>query len=156
MEKNKSEEELIDKTNTAISELVVDKDSMQKAFNYYNGVLDAEQYRYIKDNYGIGNPTSVEFVPLIRKHVDALVGEFLGTPILPKISCKDSKTISSITREKELMISSSSCPPQNGLTSSNRSKEKPVPVPKSSVEPPLLAQITASERTTETSASGLE
>jgi hypothetical protein len=42
MEKNKSEEELIDKTNTAISELVVDKDSMQKAFNYYNGVLDAE------------------------------------------------------------------------------------------------------------------
>ena len=106
MEKNKSEEELIDKTNTAISELVVDKDSMQKAFNYYNGVLDAEQYRYIKDNYGIGNPTSVEFVPLIRKHVDALVGEFLGTPILPKISCKDSKTISNITREKELMISS--------------------------------------------------
>lgn len=102
----KSEEELIDKTNTAISELVVDKDSMQKAFNYYNGVLDAEQYRYIKENYGIGNPTSVEFVPLIRKHVDALVGEFLGTPILPKISCKDSKTISAITREKELKISS--------------------------------------------------
>lgn len=105
MEYSKSEEELIDKTNIAIAELVYDKNKMQKAYNYYNGVLDAEQYRYIKENYGIGNPTSVEFVPLIRKHVDALVGEFLGTPILPKISCKDNKTISNISREKELMIS---------------------------------------------------
>jgi len=41
---------------------------------------------------------------LIRKHVDALVGEYLGTPILPKISCKDAKTISAMTREKELLI----------------------------------------------------
>jgi hypothetical protein len=41
---------------------------------------------------------------LIRKHVDALVGEYLGTPILPKISCKDTKTISAMTREKELLI----------------------------------------------------
>jgi len=43
---------------------------------------------------------------LIRKHVDALVGEYLGTPILPKISCKDVKTISAMTREKELQITS--------------------------------------------------
>ena len=36
----------------------------------------------------------------LKKHVDALVGEFLGTPILPKVSCKDSRTISNIGREK--------------------------------------------------------
>jgi hypothetical protein len=30
------------------------------------------------------------------------VGEYLGTPVLPKVSCKDSATISKITREKEL------------------------------------------------------
>jgi hypothetical protein len=59
----------------------------------------------LEENFGLGNPTSIEFTPLIRKHVDALIGEYLGTPILPKISCKDDKTITNITREKELYIS---------------------------------------------------
>lgn len=95
---------MIDKTNEAITELVYDKYELQKAYNYYAGKRDPEQYRYLEENYGIGNPTSVEFTPLIKKHVDALVGEFLGTPILPKISCKDADTISNITREKQLKI----------------------------------------------------
>jgi hypothetical protein len=42
--------------------------------------------------------------PMVKKHIDALIGEYLGTPILPKISCKDSETISAITREKSLQI----------------------------------------------------
>lgn len=99
-----SDKELIDKTNGAISELVYDKYELQKAYNYYNGKRDKEQFRYLEENYGIGSPTSVEFTPLLKKHVDALVGEYLGTPILPKISCKDSETISNITREKQLQI----------------------------------------------------
>lgn len=98
------EKELIDKTNAAISELVYNKYELQKAYNYYNGKRDPEQYRYLEENFGIGSPTSVEFTPLLKKHIDALVGEYLGTPILPKISCKDSETISSITREKQLKI----------------------------------------------------
>jgi hypothetical protein len=104
MNKDKTQEELIQKTDIAIAELVYDKHDLQKAYNYYNGKRDAEQFRYLEENFGIGNPTAVEFTPLIRKHVDALVGEYLGTPILPKISCKDSNTISAITREKELYI----------------------------------------------------
>lgn len=100
-----SNEELIQKTDIAISELVYDKDDLQKAYNYYNCKRDAEQFKYLEENFGLGNPTSIEFTPLIRKHVDALIGEYLGTPILPKISCKDSDTISNITREKELQIS---------------------------------------------------
>lgn len=99
-----SHERMIEKTNEAISELVYDKHDLQKAYNYYAGKRDPEQYRYLEENYGIGNPTSVEFTPMIKKHVDALVGEFLGTPILPKISCKDNDTISNITREKQLKI----------------------------------------------------
>lgn len=99
-----TQQEMIDKTNEAISELVYDKFELQKAYNYYAGKRDPEQYRYLEENYGIGNPTSVEFTPLIKKHVDALIGEFLGTPILPKISCKDPDTISNITREKQLKI----------------------------------------------------
>ena len=99
-----TQNELIEKTDSAISELVYDKVKLQKAYNYYNGFRDAEQFKYLEENFGIGNPTAVEFTPLIRKHVDALIGEYLGTPILPKISCKDEKTISSMTREKELLI----------------------------------------------------
>ena len=99
-----SQQVMIDKTNEAISELVYDKFELQKAYNYYAGKRDPEQYRYLEENYGIGNPTSVEFTPLIKKHVDALIGEFLGTPIIPKISCKDDDTISNIQREKQLQI----------------------------------------------------
>jgi hypothetical protein len=98
---------MIDKTNEAISELVYDKFELQKAYNYYAGKRDPEQYRYLEENYGIGNPTSVEFTPLIKKHVDALIGEFLGTPIIPKVSCKDDDTISNIQREKQLKIKES-------------------------------------------------
>ena len=98
------DQELIDYTNKTIAELVYPKWDLQKAYNYYNGKMDADQYRYLEENYGIGNPTSVEFIPLIKKHIDALVGEYLGTPILPKVTCKDSATLSKITREKEIKI----------------------------------------------------
>lgn len=99
-----SNEELISKTDETISELVYDKFELQKAYNYYNGKRDKEQFKYLEENFGIGSPTSVEFTPLLKKHIDALVGEYLGTPILPKVSCKDSDTITSITREKQLQI----------------------------------------------------
>nr|DAT00295.1 MAG TPA: portal protein [Caudoviricetes sp.] len=97
-------EELIQKTNECIQDLVYDKWELQKAYNYYEGFRDKRQYEYLEKNFGIGNPTSVSFTPLVKKHIDALVGEFLGTPILPKISCKDTDTISNINREKQLEI----------------------------------------------------
>ena len=101
---NKKDSELIELTNKAIAELVYPKWELQKAYNYYNGKRDAEQFRYLEENFGIGNPTSVEFIPLIKKHIDALIGEYLGTPIVPRVTCKDKETISKISREKELTI----------------------------------------------------
>lgn len=99
-----SNEDLLRKTDDAISELVYNKTKLQKAYNYYYGKRDKEQYKYLEENFGIGSPTSVQFTPLLRKHVDALVGEFLDTPILPKVTCKDDQTISNIGREKQLEI----------------------------------------------------
>ena len=99
-----TQEELILKTNLAISELVYDKEKQRKSYNYYNCKRDPEQYKYLEENYGIGQPTAVEFTPLIRKHIDALVGEYLDIPILPKVSCKDEDTINNIFREKQLKI----------------------------------------------------
>lgn len=88
--KEKTDDELIEITNQTINELVYPKTKLQKAYNYYNGILDADQFKYLEDNYGLGVATQLEFIPLIKKHVDYLVGEFLGMPILPKVSCKDS------------------------------------------------------------------
>ena len=99
-----SKEELIAKTNLAIGELVYDKEKLRKSYNYYNCKRDEEQFKYLEENYGIGQPTAVEFIPLIRKHVDALVGEYLDLPVLPKVSCKDEETINNIFREKQLKI----------------------------------------------------
>ena len=97
-------EELVSKTDLTIAELVYEKQKLKKAYNYYNCIRDEEQFKYLEENYGIGQPTSVEFIPLIRKHVDYLIGEYLEAPILPKISCKDSETIDFIFKEKQNLI----------------------------------------------------
>ena len=65
---------------------------------------DKMQFAHLEENYGLGNPTSISFTPLIRKHIDSLIGEFLSLPILPKISCKDKGTLSNIFRDKQLVI----------------------------------------------------
>lgn len=88
----------------AISELVYPKTALQKAYNYYHGKRDAEQFKHIEENYGLGTPTSIMFNPLVRPHIDRLVGEYLGLNQDLKVSCKDSETISSIMREKQLQI----------------------------------------------------
>lgn len=103
----KDDEYLIQQTDLAISELVYDKVSLIKAYNYYSGMRDKMQFAHLEENYGLGNPTSITFTPLIRKHIDSLIGEFLSLPILPKISCKDKKTLSNIFRDKQLEITKS-------------------------------------------------
>ena len=97
-------EKMIKRTDEIIAELVREKVELQKAYNYYAGIRDEEQFKYLEENFGIGSPTSVKMTPMVKKHIDALIGEYLGTPILPKISCKDSDTISAITREKSIAI----------------------------------------------------
>lgn len=104
--KKGSDEYLVEMTDSTISELVHEKKDLYKAYNYYHGVRDKYQYEHLEKNYNIGNPTSIQFVPLIRKHVDAIIGEFLTTEIRPKISCKDKKTLTNILRDKQLEIAS--------------------------------------------------
>lgn len=101
-----TKDELIDKTDKTIAELVYPKMDLWKAYNYYNGIRDERQFAYLKEKYGLSQPTSLHFTPLIKKHLDALIGEYLGTPIIPKIFCKDSETINNIDREKQLKIAS--------------------------------------------------
>lgn len=103
--KKGSDDYLMDCADFIIGDLVREKESLYKAYDYYNGIRDVFQYESLEKNFGIGNPTSVDFVPLIRKHIDAIVGEYLSTKISPKISCKDEKTLTNIYRDKQLQVS---------------------------------------------------
>jgi len=80
------------------------KTDLETTYNYYNGILDKERYKYLENNYGIGNPASIEFVPLIRKHVDALIGELLREPIDPRITCSNREALDFIENEKKIQI----------------------------------------------------
>ena len=94
----------IEKINSCISDLVYDKVQLRKAYNYYHCKRDPEQFKHIEDNYGIGTPTSIGFTPLIKKHIDVLIGEYLELDPDLQISCKDEDTVTDIMRDKQLKI----------------------------------------------------
>lgn len=104
MKYNKEEERQIKIIDKAISELVYEKTQLIKAYNYYHGKRDPEQFKHLEENYGIGTPTSIEFVPLVRKHIDVLVGEYLTIPAMPKVSCKDKDTLTQINEDRLVAI----------------------------------------------------
>ena len=104
MRHSEKENKLINEASKIKAELVYEKKKLIKAYRYYHGKRDPNQYKHLEENYGLGNPTSISFTPLIRKHIDSLIGEFLSLPILPKISCKDKGTLSNIFRDKQLEI----------------------------------------------------
>lgn len=102
--KKGSDDYLMDYCDYIIGELVHEKRDLIKAYNYFNGVRDHYQYENLEKNFGVGNPTSVGFTPLTRKHIEAIVGEYLTTKPKPKISCRDQRTLSCIDRDKQLQI----------------------------------------------------
>lgn len=102
--KKGSDDYLTEVADEIIGRLVHEKEHLFKAYNYYQGFRDRYQFEHLEQNYDVGNPTSVKFTPLIRKHVDAIVGEYLSTKIQPKISCKDKRTLTNIMRDKQLEI----------------------------------------------------
>ena len=100
--KEDTKNEKIKQINRVIADLVYDKTAIKKAYNYYHGKMDLDQYKHLEENYGIGTPTQIKFIPLIKKHIDALIGYFLDLPLNVQISCKDEDTVSKIFREKYL------------------------------------------------------
>lgn len=90
--------------DSAINELVYDKAALRMAYNYYHGKRDAAQFKHIEENYGIGVPTGITFNPLVRPHIDRLIGEYLGLNQDLKVTCKDDETLSNIMRDKQLKI----------------------------------------------------
>jgi hypothetical protein len=96
----------IQQIDAALSELVYEKAALQMAYNYYHAKRDIAQFKHIEENYGIGVPTGVTFNPLVRPHIDRLVGEYLGLNQDLNVSCKDYNTLSNIMRDKKIQIDS--------------------------------------------------
>lgn len=104
-EKQKEKEEnLIDEFDRLISHLVYRKEHLKKAYDYYNGEYSEDRFQYLKDVYGTQTPTSVDFIPLVRTHIDKLIGEFLNDEINPGVTCKDSETLANINAERKAKI----------------------------------------------------
>lgn len=97
-------EKEIQQINKAIGELVYDKVQLRTAYDYYHSRRRADAFKFLEDKYGLGVPTEVAFNPLVRPHIDRLIGEYLSLNPDVKITCKDSDTISNIMRDKQLEI----------------------------------------------------
>ena len=76
-----------------IGRLIVEKDHIPICRKYYSGSRDKEEYQYLTDNYGIGNAIDIQFTPIIKPRIDALVGLFLSESFSYRITTTDSKTI---------------------------------------------------------------
>ena len=98
------EDNLIDEFDRLISHLVYRKEHLKRAYDYYNGEYSEERFQYLKDVYGTQTPTAVDFIPLVRTHIDKLIGEFLEDEINPGVTCKDAETLSNINAEKKAKI----------------------------------------------------
>jgi hypothetical protein len=99
-----SDEYLKMMTDSIMMDLLRYNGHLQKAYNYYEGIRDLNQYKHITDKYGLGTATDLRFVPLIQQHIDYLVSEFIGNDIEYSITCNDKSTLLRIEEEKRKMI----------------------------------------------------
>ena len=78
-EKQKSREEyLVGYTDSLIDDLVNEKSARREKMitmrYFYHGIRDEREYAYLTENFGIGNPGSIKFIPIVRNRIEALIG----------------------------------------------------------------------------------
>ena len=87
-----------------IGKLVIDKKHIPICRKYYSGKRSTEEFEYLADNYGIGNPIDIQFTPIIKPRIDALVGMFLNETFSYRIAIADDKTLDLEEEEKKNYI----------------------------------------------------
>jgi len=85
-----------------INTLVYDRKATRKARQLYNGERDEKEFAYLQKNFGIGNPAKLTFIPVIRKHIQVLLGQQATNPLNFKVTCSDVNTIITIKRLQKL------------------------------------------------------
>jgi hypothetical protein len=91
---------LIGNIDHAIATLVVERPEIEKAVNFYNGERDLAEHAFLTDNFGVGTPADITFVPLIRQHIKVLLGILATNPLDYRVTCTDDATVDAIRHEK--------------------------------------------------------
>lgn len=95
-----SEEWVVKTADCIMRDLVRHKFDMKRQYEYYKGIRNKSQYAYLEENFGIGSPTSVEFTPIIKNHIDYLCGLYCSVDPKYRILCRDKASVDG--RAKEL------------------------------------------------------
>lgn len=73
---------------------------MFKMRDFYEGERDPKEFAYLEDNYGIGNPSSIRFTPLIRNRIDTLIGLLSTLEFDYTVSIMDDKSLFEAEQER--------------------------------------------------------
>jgi hypothetical protein len=96
------DEYLISNVNYTVAVLFTGiRDDLQTAYNYFQCQRDEDDYQALRDNYGVGTPIEMPFVPFIRTRINYLIGSFLERPFDYKITCTDNVSLETIENEKK-------------------------------------------------------
>jgi len=88
-----SEEYLKNNIDFYINNLVREKKYIRTYRNYYHGMRDNEEFKYLTENFGLGTPSKLHFTNLIKPRIDALVGSMVEENFTYKATVIDDKTI---------------------------------------------------------------
>jgi hypothetical protein len=84
-----------------VANLVQPKSELRTLRNYYNGIRDDKEFEYLTENFGIGTPSSLNFMNIIKPRIDSIVAQLESDSYTYSVSCTDDKTIDLIQEEKK-------------------------------------------------------
>lgn len=98
------DEYLIGNIKKAVFDLVHNKDTEETARDFFNGIRDDREFSYLVENYGVGNPVEVPFIPLMNKRINALIGKQLQNDLDYKVLCENPTALDTKMKEKRAAV----------------------------------------------------
>jgi hypothetical protein len=83
------------------------KEELRKLYDYYNGVIHDDDYRYVVQPYGKARknfPSKMRNYPLIKPIVDLLLGEKAKRPLNYSVTVQNSDSVSRMEEEKKTQV----------------------------------------------------
>ena len=94
----------IDMSNNS---LVGRKEDLRRLYDYYNGIIEEEDYRYVLKPYGKTRknfPSKMRNYPIIKPVIDLLLGEKSKRPLTYTVTVQNSDTVSEKENAKMQLI----------------------------------------------------
>ena len=100
-------EAFIDLSNSGRSAGSNRKESLQQLYEYYNGVIDEADYKYVLQPYGKSRsnfPSQMRNYPIIKPIVDLLLGEKSKRPLNFTVTVQNADTVSAKEQAKQDLL----------------------------------------------------